>query len=194
MNNLKDIHNTCLRWLLIPLIVLSGFQWTIWRTYTTTRATSSPSHKLFYQDFNEQFEGHTQHALTHELAHAIVLSGFQWTIWRTYTTINGIKFVLPWLFYQDFNEQFEGHTQLSPPCSILQRNCFIRISMNNLKDIHNKLPITTIFFIIVLSGFQWTIWRTYTTLKQEEYTSTRLFYQDFNEQFEGHTQPLQKLV
>ena len=39
------------------------------------------------------------------------------------------------LFYQDFNEQFEGYTQ--PLLHVLASvaGCFIRISMNNLKDI-----------------------------------------------------------
>ena len=43
------------------------------------------------------------------------------------------------LFNQDFNEQFEGYTQLP---NITMQNifgCLIRISMNNLKDIHNPL-------------------------------------------------------
>ena len=41
------------------------------------------------------------------------------------------------LFYQDFNEQFEGYTQRSSGVVAAQEGCFIRISMNNLKDIHN---------------------------------------------------------
>ena len=66
------------------------------------------------------------------------------------------------LFYQDFNEQFEGYTQLKRRSNYSNESCFIRISMNNLKDIHNgENPINTI---------------------------TGLFYQDFNEQFEGYTQ------
>ena len=66
------------------------------------------------------------------------------------------------LFYQDFNEQFEGYTQPGSVFSLLCQSCFIRISMNNLKDIHNML---------------------YTERKEGV-----LFYQDFNEQFEGYTQ------
>ena len=42
------------------------------------------------------------------------------------------------LFYQDFNEQFEGYTQLHVMPGDTIKGCFIRISMNNLKDIHNK--------------------------------------------------------
>ncbi len=41
------------------------------------------------------------------------------------------------LFYQDVNEQFEGYTQHRDSNPDLQNRCFIRMSMNNLKDIHN---------------------------------------------------------
>ena len=41
------------------------------------------------------------------------------------------------LFYQDFNEQFEGYTQHVFGYQGKYYGCFIRISMNNLKDIHN---------------------------------------------------------
>ena len=41
------------------------------------------------------------------------------------------------LFYQDFNEQFEGYTQHNGEIVNVAASCFIRISMNNLKDIHN---------------------------------------------------------
>ena len=66
------------------------------------------------------------------------------------------------LFYQDFNEQFEGYTQPILILSSLKLCCFIRISMSNLKDIHNCL--------------------------QKFIYEPMLFYQDFNEQFEGYTQ------
>ena len=42
------------------------------------------------------------------------------------------------LFYQDFNEQFEGYTQRPCGGDAQVYRCFIRISMNNLKDIHNS--------------------------------------------------------
>ena len=42
------------------------------------------------------------------------------------------------LFYQDFNEQFEGYTQPRETNQANRDSCFIRISMNNLKDIHNN--------------------------------------------------------
>ena len=41
------------------------------------------------------------------------------------------------LFYQDVNEQFEGYTQLCWLTCVKIQCCFIRMSMNNLKDIHN---------------------------------------------------------
>ena len=58
------------------------------------------------------------------------------------------------LFYQDFNEQFEGYTQLYIGVSAFLTGCFIRISMNNLKDIHNCRNIIVLIDIVVLSGFQ----------------------------------------
>ena len=67
------------------------------------------------------------------------------------------------LFYQDVNEQFEGYTQRTLSYCAAHNRCFIRMSMNNLKDIHNTNP--KIMFYTVL------------------------FYQDVNEQFEGYTQP-----
>ena len=84
---------------------------------------------LFYQDFNEQFEGYTQ------------LRG---------------AFVHEWgeLFYQDFNEQFEGYTQLLVAQMLVIFSCFIRISMNNLKDIHNSHFQVPHWTHVVLSGFQ----------------------------------------
>ena len=163
MNNLKDIHNLLNVLHLLLLVVLSGFQWTIWRIYTTHSHTMLPQFVLFYQDFNEQFEGYTQRTLcivatsggcfirismnnlkdihnyflTAEYGSKVVLSGFQWTIWRIYTTMPWLANWVCLLFYQDFNEQFEGYTQRLVAAIMFKRSCFIRISMNNLKDIHN---------------------------------------------------------
>ena len=163
MNNLKDIHNSangCKPWL---AVVLSGFQWTIWRIYTTDTAMAFDVFELFYQDFNEQFEGYTQPTKKADSIYlscfirismnnlkdihncgkcyhckiTVVLSGFQWTIWRIYTT-----------YMSDIDKN---------------RRCFIRISMNNLKDIHNINAGQSQAPQVVLSGFQWTIWRIYTT-------------------------------
>ena len=58
------------------------------------------------------------------------------------------------LFYQDFNEQFEGYTQLLVGKGYHTKSCFIRISMNNLKDIHNAKRTATMTVCVVLSGFQ----------------------------------------
>ena len=118
-----------------------------------------------------------------KLKERVVLSGFQWTIWRIYTTElqNAISFNE--LFYQDFNEQFEGYTQLYGCVGCRGQRCFIRISMNNLKDIHNGLVQLIANTDVVLSGFQWTIWRIYTTGCCCRNYLFKLFYQDFNEQF-----------
>ena len=188
MNNLKDIHNV--------------------------RAERGFFDLLFYQDFNEQFEGYTQqNGLTPVVPRScfirismnnlkdihnitlcdfkwsiVVLSGFQWTIWRIYTTYS-CQLRKAWmLFYQDFNEQFEGYTQLKPSSWRNDASCFIRISMNNLKDIHNCGDLLSVIHTVVLSGFQWTIWRIYTTSRFPIMPDIELFYQDFNEQFEGYTQ------
>ena len=157
MNNLKDIHNQFAKQSNSFYVVLSGFQWTIWRIYTTIFLLQNTVLKLFYQDFNEQFEGYTQRcrgwqigcaccfirismnnlkdihngSLQPSCSSGVVLSGFQWTIWRIYTTCSEI--------HQLFS------------C------CFIRISMNNLKDIHNKRLHIHWETQVVLSGFQWTI-------------------------------------
>ena len=58
------------------------------------------------------------------------------------------------LFYQDFNEQFEGYTQHGGWSYARVLRCFIRISMNNLKDIHNTASVRRPSFDVVLSGFQ----------------------------------------
>ena len=113
----------------------------------------------------------------------VVLSGCQWTIWRIYTTTISLSFTCRGLFYQDVNEQFEGYTQ---PLGVAQRShngCFIRISMNNLKDIHNGCCFCLGKCRVVLSGFQWTIWRIYTTISIWVAIGSALFYQDDNEQF-----------
>ena len=67
--------------------------------------------------------------------------------------------------------------------------CYIRISMNNLKDIHNHHWTLQYQSYVVILGFQWTIWRIYTTRSANITLNHVLFCQDFNEQFEGYTQP-----
>ena len=163
MNNLKDIHNPKYAKNSLTLVVLSGCQWTIWRIYTTKFNSDTSSLSLFYQDVNEQFEGYTQPGKTHFSRFRVVLSGCQWTIWRIYTTQLIFSLVLCWLFYQDVNEQFEGYTQHTETAVCYVYSCFIRMSMNNLKDIHNLLKTTCPVCHVVLSGCQWTIWRIYTT-------------------------------
>ena len=162
MNNLKDIHN-------------------ILRLHRMDRV-------LFYQDVNEQFEGYTQHSQLSIKSIIVVLSGCQWTIWRIYTTPLRLSPYPSRLFYQDVNEQFEGYTQHLCRTWRKWRGCFIRMSMNNLKDIHNRLRLVFLLGLVVLSGCQWTIWRIYTTYNPSQLFLTLLFYQDVNEQFEGYTQ------
>ena len=117
---------------------------------------------MFYQDFNEQFEGYTQ---------LVVVKPYQEVSCFIRISMNNLKDIHNYrqkyvntglLFYQDFNEQFEGYTQLYYALVCAGLGCFIRISMNNLKDIHNMVSSSE--------------------------TVPRLFYQDFNEQFEGYTQ------
>ena len=66
------------------------------------------------------------------------------------------------LFCQDVNEQFEGYTQHTPAAVNTAQSCFVRMSMNNLKDIHNLAMTMRLL--------------------------SMLFCQDVNEQFEGYTQ------
>ena len=189
MNNLKDIHNSGSAAPMPKVVVLSRFQWTIWRIYTTNGCASSWARSLFCQDFNEQFEGYTQRYVGSLSLNAscfvkismnnlkdihnyweivnseqwVVLSRFQWTIWRIYTTAAIKLRGSSKLFCQDFNEQFEGYTQLYVLVNYDTTSCFVKISMNNLKDIHNILVTRLQDRLVVLSRFQWTIWRIYTT-------------------------------
>ena len=136
MNNLKDIHNHMER--------------------------AENGDVLFYQDFNEQFEGYTQRRAGRCLS---VGSCFIRISMNNLKDIHNLPIIIraaTKLFYQDFNEQFEGYTQHNVSDYGETCSCFIRISMNNLKDIHN---ISAFFAACSL-----------------------LFYQDFNEQFEGYTQ------
>ena len=214
MNNLKDIHNAWSACWQGASVVLSGCQWTIWRIYTTPDSGEGDDDELFYQDVNEQFEGYTQLALPWGLVarccfirmsmnnlkdihnallrlgqrYLVVLSGCQWTIWRIYTTDGLLVQEFLTLFYQDVNEQFEGYTQHSALANDKLVRCFIRMSMNNLKDIHNWRAMDIPLACVVLSGCQWTIWRIYTTKLTARVNSAELFYQDVNEQFEGYTQ------
>ena len=92
---------------------------------------------LFYQDFNEQFEGYTQ---PHDVRSILTRCCFIRISMNNLKDIHNIveePVVEEPLFYQDFNEQFEGYTQLLGQRLLHYCCCFIRISMNNLKDIHN---------------------------------------------------------
>ena len=128
MSNLKDIHNRLIR----QAIEL----------------------QLLYQDFNEQFEGYTQPLLGNYLRQPccfirISMSNLK-DIHNTITTDEKVTVLL----YQDFNEQFEGYTQLEEEEKKKAQGCFIRISMSNLKDIHNKRLRWRMVQVVALSGFQ----------------------------------------
>ena len=137
MNNLKDIHNQFESNDWVKGVVLSGFQWTIWRIYTTVNLWEHRPACCFIRiSMNNLKDIHNCHRVDQRRPH-VVLSGFQWTIWRIYTTVLLLI--------------------------VLILCCFIRISMNNLKDIHNRTYRIVVWYLVVLSGFQWTIWRIYTT-------------------------------
>ena len=111
---------------------LSGFQRYFCMQYTTTHASHPRRGQLFYQDFKDTFVCYTQlyfsshtvsaccfiwiskihfyaihnTALADGMEREVVLSGFQRYFCMQYTTMDSMCFILLWLFYQDFNEQF----------------------------------------------------------------------------------------
>ena len=144
-------------------VVLSGFQWTIWRIYTTGEACLSVRQWLFCQDFNEQFEGYTQLGQLRAFFNVCCFVRISMNNLKDIHNIQADCYPMCLLFCQDFNEQFEGYTQLHYKRDGHRDSCFVRISMNNLKDIHNSTACRYSSSAVVLSGFQWTIWRIYTT-------------------------------
>ena len=145
MNNLKDIHNLLVEICLVIIVVLSGFQWTIWRIYTTARTLPPQHDRLFYQDFNEQFEGYTQPPLDMFVMEDGCFIRISMNNLKDIHNIIAVNVGWYLLFYQDFNEQFEGYTQPWNSSFKVFGCCFIRISMNNLKDIHNAIRRLFIF-------------------------------------------------
>ena len=95
--------------------------------------------------------------MTMRLLSIVVLSGCQWTNLKDIHNYVIRRKGKTGLFYQDFTEQFEGYTQPALPLSFHAASCYIRISMNNLKDIHNMSICIWIISYVVLSGCQWTI-------------------------------------
>ena len=104
-----------------------------------------------------KFEGYTQHEDLHLYHILVVLSGCQWTIWRIYTTWRWRCACWALLFYQDVNEQIWRIYTTMWSVARARQGCFIRISMNNLKDIHNSMLRAMGSLFVVLSGFQITI-------------------------------------
>ena len=109
---------------------------------------------MFYQDVNEQFEGYTQPC------ECILKTNQRCFIRMSMNNLKDIHnpirrvFKAEWLFYQDVNEQFEGYTQPQSQQARLFESCFIRMSMNNLKDIHNSHRGNHSATRVVLSGCQ----------------------------------------
>ncbi len=79
-----------------------------------------------------------------------------------YTTLIIILYCGQMLFYQDFKDTFVCNTQHARMAILDEKSCFIRISKILLYAIHNHSNLLSL-----IKG---------------------LFYQDFNEQFEGYTQ------
>ncbi len=63
---------------------------------------------LFYQDFKDTFVCYTQRTRCRGRGFGVVLSGFQRYFCMLYTTQIDQEKLAEVLFYQDFNEQFEG--------------------------------------------------------------------------------------
>ena len=137
MNNLKDIHNPCTLHAHSSQVVILGFQWTIWRIYTTKNHDIILHYCCYIRiSMNNLKDIHNSFHRILCVCFVVIL-GFQWTIWRIYTT------------FAHFTAQ--------------SLSCYIRISMNNLKDIHNTGRWLMRSVDVVILGFQWTIWRIYTT-------------------------------
>ena len=110
--------------------------------------------KLFYQDFNEQFEGYTQRSMRPSILPSGCFIRISMNNLKDIHNHEHLIELCAVLFYQDFNEQFEGYTQQRGCANPTPRGCFIRISMNNLKDIHNSPFTKDERTMVVLSGFQ----------------------------------------
>ena len=109
---------------------------------------------LFYQDFNEQFEGYTQQRALSFIERFGCFIRISMNNLKDIHNIVVFSKLVAALFYQDFNEQFEGYTQRVKSITFSEKSCFIRISMNNLKDIHNIICRFYLAYEVVLSGFQ----------------------------------------
>ena len=136
---LYAIHNRASYISLISFVVLSGFQRYFCMQYTTSSACIARRSWLYYQDFKDTFVCNTQPAALLILLLWVVLSGFQRYFCMQYTTV-GLRHSPPiGLYYQDFKDTFVCNTQLIHVNGFSCNSCIIRISMNNLKDIHNVL-------------------------------------------------------
>ena len=154
------VCNTQLVWLLnlITLVVLSGFQRYFCMQYTTRISTFWKGRALCYQDFKDTFVCNTQR--------------WHWPpIWMLCCVIRISKILLyaihnrewlknlhAWLCYQDFKDTFVCNTQLHAMPAANYAGCVIRISKILLYAIHNAVWFDRRGAVVVLSGFQRTIW------------------------------------
>ena len=151
---LYAIHNKPKRLINVVLVVLSGFQRYFCMQYTTLRWVVAEEHRCFIRISKILLYAIHNYKQRLEINENVVLSGFQRYFCMQYTTPRQCGGGFDGLSYQDFNEQFEGYTQRSMRSSLSRLRCFIRISMNNLKDIHNTCIVKPPLTKVVLSGFQ----------------------------------------
>ena len=109
---------------------------------------------MFYQDVNEQFEGYTQQTADDVAAPCGCFIRMSMNNLKDIHNEDRRADHRYELFYQDVNEQFEGYTQRCEGCGCRLAGCFIRMSMNNLKDIHNIFCADLCEGVVVLSGCQ----------------------------------------
>ena len=158
MNNLKDIHNRLLCLVCVWWVVILGFQWTIWRTYTTVTKLLQLRRCCYIRiSMNNLKDIHNRHCNIVQTCSVVIL-GFQWTIWRTYTTPFLQHFLRMGCYIRiSMNNLKDIHNHCGY-CFPQETCCYIRISMNNLKDIHNLTCKLLLLHFVVILGFQWTIW------------------------------------
>ena len=119
-------------------VVLSGFQRYFCMQYTTVRLCSHLQHGCFIRISKILLYAIHNKCKIRLLPLKVVLSGFQRYFCMQYTTDIEEWCYRHQLFYQDFKDTFVCNTQLVDEPRESGSRCFIRMSMNNLKDIHNK--------------------------------------------------------
>ena len=146
---------------------------------------------MFYQDLKDTFVCNTQRGGDAVEVVVVVLSGSQRYFCMQYTTSKPLHDLHRMLCYQDFKDTFVCNTQHSLIAFLVQLRCVIRISKILLYAIHNDWVRLDLLSAVVLSGFQRYFCMQYTTSSIAVPPPFVLCYQDFNEQFEGYTQPVE---